>query len=310
MTAEIIITVGYNGAGKTSLAESYFATHHRLNRDIEGKGLGDLIPLLVAEIIRGKKRFILDNTYPTKESRKPIIEVGNEHNIPVRCLWLDTKIEDAQVNITTRMVKQYGKILAPSEISKAKQPNTFPPAVIFRYRKQFEKPTVNEGFAEVKKLKFKRRESDYDGKALILDYDGTLRQCKSGNKFPVKPDDVELLPGRREVLLRYQEQGYRLLGVSNQSGIAKGTLSEQDAIDCFERTNELLGVDIEYSFCPHRPAPISCWCRKPMPGGIIAFIEKYKLSLDNTIFVGDMKTDQTCAKRAGVKYFDATDFFP
>ena len=82
-------------------------------------------------------------------------------------------------------------------------------------------------------------------------------------------------------------------GISNQSGIAKGELTVADAEACFQRTNELLGVEIEFLYCPHRVPPISCYCRKPQVGLAVQLIEKHKLDRSKTIFVGDMTTDKT-----------------
>ena len=165
--------------------------------------------------------------------------------VPVRCVWVDTSIEDAQVNAVMRMVRKYGAFLSPDEIKKAsrKDPNAFGPSVLFRYRKGFEEPTTTEGFASVERVAFKRSPAspDYTQKALLLDYDGTLRRTKSGDKYPKTPDDIEILPGRRERLLKYKNEGWRLLGVSNQGDVARGRLTIEAARACFERTNELQG---------------------------------------------------------------------
>jgi len=81
------------------------------------------------------------------------------------------------------------------------------------------------------------------------------------------------------------------------------------AIACFERTNKLLGVDIEYYYCPHRVPPITCYCRKPQSGLGVHLIETHKLNPAECIYVGDRGTDKTFAKRLGFNYVDANDFF-
>jgi HAD superfamily hydrolase (TIGR01662 family) len=145
---------------------------------------------------------------------------------------------------------------------------------------------------------------------LIVDYDGTLRECIGGNgKFPVTKAEIEIKPGRTKVLEEYQKKGYRLLGISNQSGIAKGELSDVVARRLFEVTNDMLGVDIEIRYCPHQSNPIACYCRKPQTGVLVEFMLKHKLNLKECLFVGDMTTDATCAKRAGVPYVDQAEFF-
>lgn len=80
-------------------------------------------------------------------------------------------------------------------------------------------------------------------------------------------------------------------------------------MECFQKTNELLGLEIDYKFCPHRAYPQVCYCRKPMPGLGVIFIEEYKLNPTKCIMVGDMKTDNTFADRCGFKYIPARHFF-
>lgn len=310
---EIVIVMGYPASGKTSYVERHFGgRYRRVNRDAAGGSLDALLPLVEDALGSDAEGVVLDNTYPTVESRRPLVELAKRRGVPVRCLWLDTTIEDAQVNAVARMIARHGRFPTPAEIKQLakKDPNTFPPAVLFKYRKEFQPPTLAEGFSKVEKVVFARSPAEgYSNKGLILDYDGTLRRTKSGDKYPKSPGDVEVIPGRREVLARYRAQGYRLLGVSNQGDVARGKLTAEDAEACFKRTNELLGVEIEYAFCPHDPAPISCFCRKPMPGLGVAFIEKYKLDRAQTIMVGDMTTDRTFAERVGIRYVDQDVFF-
>ncbi len=309
---EIVLVLGYPAAGKTTFTAEHFGTHVRVNRDLEGGSLDALVPR-VREAVTAGSSVVLDNTYATRDSRRAVLDLGRDLQVPVRCVWLDTSIEDAQVNAITRMIDRHGRFLMPEEIKAAgkKDPNLFGPAVLFRHRKTFEPPTAAEGFSAVEKIAFGRRPAPagYTGKALLLDYDGTLRRTLSGDKYPRTPDDVEVLPGRRDVLARYQSQGFRLLGVSNQGDVARGKLTADDARRCFERTNQLLGLDIEIAFCPHDPAPIGCYCRKPMPGLGLAYIERYKLDRAQTLMVGDMTTDRTFASRVGVRYIDQSAFF-
>lgn len=310
---EIVLVLGYPASGKSTWTARNFPAHRRVNRDSLGdSSLEDLVPLVESALDAGAP-VVLDNTYPTRASRAALVALARRKGVPVRAVWLDASIEHSQYNAVERLVRKHGRLLSPDEIKSAGRadPNTFPPAPLFKYRKEFEAPTAAEGFSAVEKVAFQRgaQPDGYTHKALLLDYDGTLRRTKSGDKYPMTPDDVEVLPGRAEVLKRYLNEGYRLLGVSNQSAVSKGTLTEAGARACFARTNELLGVDIEVGFCPHDPAPIKCWCRKPMPGLGIAFIEKYRLDRAQTIMVGDLATDRTFAARAGVRFVDQADFF-
>ncbi len=311
----VTLVMGYPAAGKSSIAELKEANENCviLNRDKAGGKVIDLLPKFSAKIKAGAK-VLLDNTFPTAESRKPFIDVADLLGVKIHCFWLKTSIEDAQLNACLRMVRKHGKILTPEEIKQAKDPNMYPPAPLFKYRKQLEPPKLAEGFESINEIPFVRTWGpEYKSGAYIFDYDGTLRESKGTEHWPLKPSEVVILPGRR--YLKDLKAGdatlhhARLLGASNQSAIAKGNLSTEDARACFEKTNKLLGVDIDYEFCPHRVPPISCWCRKPMPGISAYFIEKYKLDPSKCLVVGDMTTDQTFAKRSGMGFEWAKDFF-
>jgi HAD superfamily hydrolase (TIGR01662 family) len=209
------------------------------------------------------------------------------------------------------MIDLTGKFPTQEEIKKSKHPNIFPIVVLFKFKKEFVKPTVEEGFDKVEVIKFQRRENPaFTNKALILDYDGTLRECIGGNeKYPVSEEQIEIKPKCAQILQAYKDKGYILLGCSNQSGIAKGELTAEKAQELFDHTNKLLGHDIPVSFCSHQSAPPVCYCRKPQIGHGVEMINKYKLDRKQCIFVGDYTTDNTFATRCGFQYVDQAEFF-
>ena len=170
---------------------------------------------------------------------------------------------------------------------------------------------MDEGFTSVDTHKFEReRSKQYCNKAVLVDYDGTLRDVplEGKYKYPTKVEEVHVMPGRSVILRQYLAAGYRLLGISNQSGIAKKHLSKKAATACFDRTNMMLGIDIEYLCCPHNVPP-TCYCRKPQLGIGVYFIEKYKLDPAQCIMVGDQTVDKTFARRLGFQYQDQAEFF-
>jgi HAD-superfamily hydrolase, subfamily IIIA len=307
----VAIVCGYPASGKSTLTKNI--TNPRtviLNRDTEGGTIAGLLPKLEQHLKDGKD-VILDNLFPTVESRKPFIEMSKKHGVDIHCKLMDTSIEDAQFNVVARAINLIGKFPTPEAIKEAKHTNIFPPTVLFKYKKEFQKPTVAEGFSDVEVHKFVRKQDPtFTNKALIVDYDGTLRECINGNdKYPVNESQIEIKTGRKKILDEYKNKGYLLLGISNQSGVAKGELTYEMADKLFAHTNKLLGVNIEYRFCSHQSAPISCYCRKPQTGVLVEFMLKHKLNLKECLFVGDMTTDATCAKRAGVPYVDQAEFF-
>jgi histidinol-phosphate phosphatase family protein len=180
-----------------------------------------------------------------------------------------------------------------------------------RWAASFEAPNLDEGFGVVEEIAFVRRvDPRFTGKGLLLDVDGTLRRTKSGELFPRNADDVELLPGRREVLSRWVADGYKLFFVSNQSGVASGSVTREAVEAAFDRTRELLGLPVEeVAYCPHPAFPAGCFCRKPLPGLGISLIHRHALARDTVVMVGDMDSDEDFARSLGVRYVAVESFF-
>jgi len=144
--SNIILIVGYQASGKSTLSQTLINQGYiHINRDKEGGSIAGLVPLVEAAIKSGKN-VVLDNTFPTKAGRKMFIELARKHKASITCYWLNTSIEDAQFNACTRLIKMFGSLPSNNDIKKSKHPNVFPPAALFGYRKEFEKPTTQEGF--------------------------------------------------------------------------------------------------------------------------------------------------------------------
>jgi len=309
--SKVVMVMGYPASGKSTITKDLVAKGMvSLNRDTEGGKIVDLLPKMES-LLNDNKDIVLDNLFALAEVRKPFIELAKSHGADISCLLMGTSIEDAQFNVVQRAIGLLGKFPTPEVIKAAKHTNVFPPLVLFKYKKEFQKPTVAEGFSAVVTRKFVREvDPAFVNKAIILDYDGTLRECIGGNeKYPVSVDQIEIKPKRKEVLQSYLDKGYKLLGMSNQSGVAKGELSDATAHELFQFTNKQIGIDIEYQFCPHQSTPISCYCRKPMPGRGVDFIIKHKLKASDCVMVGDFTSDETFSKRCGFQYADQADFF-
>lgn len=309
-TLEVKMIRGYPASGKSTLSEGY-GSYVRLNRDDEGGKVSSLVPKM-AEALESGNNVLLDNTFPDAASRAPFIRGAKEKGARISCTTMSTSIEDAQFNACKRIIRKYGGMLGPDELRSSKDPAVLPPAALFAYRKKADKPTLAEGFFSVDEHEFVReRDPRFDQKAVIVDFDDTIRAVPEGapHRFPTKLSEVRILPRRREVLQKYLKDGYRILGVSNQSGINKGDVTKEMAEKCFERTLKKLKVDVEYIYCPHGPVPIRCWCRKPMPGVGVFFIEYFHLDPSRCVMVGDQTTDKTFAGRCGFQYSDQKDFF-
>jgi HAD superfamily hydrolase (TIGR01662 family) len=311
---EVVVMMGVQGAGKSSEVARYLERGYgRLNRDLLGGDLDGLIPKLGAMLAEGQRRVVLDNTYPTRSSRYAVIRMAHAHGVPVRCRFLATPIDEAYANVVLRTLDRYGKLLGPDELKDLGKddPNLPPPAAMARWAASFEAPHEDEGFSVVEEVPFVRRvDPAFTRKGLLLDVDGTLRRTKSGEIYPRDPSDVELLPGRRETLQRWVDQGYALFFVSNQSGIASEKLTREAAEAAFARTIALLGLPVaEVAYCPHPAFPAGCFCRKPLPGLGVSLIQRHQLSRPHLVMVGDMDSDRDFARALGVKYVTADAFF-
>jgi aryl-alcohol dehydrogenase-like predicted oxidoreductase/histidinol phosphatase-like enzyme/predicted kinase len=310
---DVVLIMGLPGAGKSTVATTLAARgYERLNRDDAGGTLAALLPALDRRLSQGASRIVLDNTYVSRKARAPVIDAARRRGLAVRCLWLNTSLEDSQVNAVWRIVSRHGRLLDPEELRSARKQDVtaFGPAVQFRYQRELEPPHPSEGFSRVDVLPFTREsETAFDGKALMVWCDGILRRSRAGSRTPSSPDDEELLIERGEVLRRFHRDGWHVLGLSWQPGVADATLTAAQVEAGFARMRERLGAPIVVEYCPHAAGPPVCWCRKPLPGLGVVFIRRYRLDPSKCIYVGAGPQDPGFARRLGFQYREADEFF-
>jgi histidinol-phosphate phosphatase family protein len=133
---------------------------------------------------------------------------------------------------------------------------------------------------------------------LFLDRDGVII---TERHYLRDPAAAELISGAGDALLRARERGFRLVGVSNQSGIGRGLYSEEDFRAVQQRVDELLAaagvwLDALY-YCPHAPEE-KCACRKPAPGLLQEAATRFEWSTENSWLVGDKAADMEMALAA------------
>jgi aryl-alcohol dehydrogenase-like predicted oxidoreductase/histidinol phosphatase-like enzyme len=310
---EVVLIMGLPAAGKSTVAETFVAkAYQRLNRDEHGGALRGLMPQFDRLLQAGTSRIVLDNTYVSRKSRAVIIQAAARAGLPVRCVWLRTTVEDAQVNAVSRMLSKYGKLLGPEDMRLAVRTDVsaFGPTVQFRYERTLEPPDLSEGFAAIDSVQFeRRRDPSCRNRALILWCDDILARSRSGQRSPSSPDDVELVESRAEELRQYAADGWPLLGLAWRPEIAEERMSRDEVDACFSRMESDLGVHIDVKYCPHGGGPPVCWCRKPLPGLGVVFVQQYRLDPAQCVYVGKGHQDAAFARRLGFQYREADVFF-
>jgi histidinol-phosphate phosphatase family protein len=138
-------------------------------------------------------------------------------------------------------------------------------------------------------------------RALFMDRDGTVMADVG---YPRRPDDVELLPDASPTLARLHDLGFKLVVVSNQSGVGRGLVTEEEAEAVHERFVEELranGVELDGAYyCPHAP-DAGCSCRKPSPELLQRAAHELGLDLNASFMVGDRDSDLEAGRRAGCR---------
>lgn len=145
-------------------------------------------------------------------------------------------------------------------------------------------------------------------RALFLDRDGTLVWPRH---FPSRPEQLILFDGIGPELGALQTAGFRLVVITNQSGLAHGYFTEAELDRMHEHlAGELarLGVQLDgVYYCPHHPEgtlpalAVDCACRKPQPGLLRRAAADMDLDLPRSWFLGDILDDVEAGNRAGCR---------
>jgi histidinol-phosphate phosphatase family protein len=136
-------------------------------------------------------------------------------------------------------------------------------------------------------------------RAIFLDRDGTLMRDVD---YCGDPNDVHVFPGAADALKKLKAAGYKLIVITNQSGIGRGLFSQAQYRAVESEVSRQLGpdlIDATY-YCPHLPAR-NCQCRKPSPEMVRTAAREHGIDLERSFFIGDKRSDIACGKNAGVK---------
>ncbi len=149
-----------------------------------------------------------------------------------------------------------------------------------------------------------------DTKIAFLDRDGVLNV---DHDYVFRSDEFDWIEGAKEAIVWLNQNGYKVVVATNQSGIGRGlyTTDDFEALSNFMRSElaEVGGrIDAIY-VCPHHPLAalppfnMDCECRKPKPGMLLKGLLELDGDPDRSFFVGDKQTDMQAAEAAGIRGF-------
>jgi len=141
-------------------------------------------------------------------------------------------------------------------------------------------------------------------KAVFLDRDGTINVDKH---FVYKPEDFEFISGVPQAIKSLNDDGYKVIVISNQSGIARGFYTIIDVEKLHKYIDGELakqGAKIDaYYICPHHPDFTGeCECRKPKTGLVDRAVREFDVDVSVSYMVGDKESDEECARGAGLRF--------
>jgi len=131
--------------------------------------------------------------------------------------------------------------------------------------------------------------------AVFFDRDGTL--CRDAG-YLSQYDELKIFTDIESVRL-LKGKGFKLIGITNQSGVAKGLIEEDFVKEVNTIFIERYGFD-DFYYCPHNPEE-NCPCRKPEPGMLFRTRAEHGIDLKRSYLVGDKDTDMFLARTAGAK---------
>jgi adenylate kinase family enzyme len=261
--------MGIPGAGKSRMAETYAARGYvRLNRDERGGSLLDLAGALEEEVSAGTRRVVLDNTYLSRATRSYVIDAAARHGFSARCIWLDTPLAQAQVNLVERLVDQLGSLPTPGD-------GALRPTSQMRALRELEQPSTDEGWVEVERIPFTRSPA--------------VPTLGTG-VFVAATALAE--PGWREAVASGAPDAPHLVFDWRPEGAAADLAHLAARID----------GPVDTAVCPHGGGPPRCWCRPPLPGLPLVFARKHDVDPARSILVGTSTAHRTLANTLGARY--------
>ncbi len=137
---------------------------------------------------------------------------------------------------------------------------------------------------------------------VLIDRDGVINH--DSDNYIKSAQEWQPIAGSLEAIALFNQQGYKIIVITNQSGISRGYYDQDTLAEMHQKMQRLAAyeggrIDDIY-ICPHGPED-GCNCRKPAPGLLLQFAEQHQANLAEIYFIGDKLSDIQAATDAGAK---------
>ena len=228
----------------------------------------------------GARRVVLDNTYLTRAARSHVIETASRHGIRARCLWLNTPLAQAQVNLVGRLIETCGSLPTPEQLRALARTTegVMAPTSQMRAARELEPPSPDEGFANVEEMAFTRAVSARGRPAVFV-----AAAALEGAGW--EPAIAAADPSAPHLVFDWTEDG--------------GSARLDTAV---ARLRTVVAGVVQGAGGPHGGGPPRCWCRPPLPGLALAFAAAHGLEPSRSIVVGAGPAHRTLANALGARH--------
>jgi len=280
--AEVVLIMGIPGAGKTQLAHDYVARGYtRLNRDERGGSLRTLAVALDKELASDPRSIVLDNTYLTRAARSYVLDAARRHGLATHCIWLDTPLAQAQINLVERLIDRFGALPSPEELQilAQREEGIVAPTSQMRAVRELEPPATDEGWDDVERVPFVRAPLTRSEAGAVLV--AAAAMARPGSTTAI----AEANPAAPHLIFDWDPGG----SVASLAAVAD------------QLVQEVTGT-VETALCPHEGGPPRCWCRPPLPGLPLAFARAHQVDVFRSTVIGCRPAHRTLAEAMGARY--------